>query len=205
MEAPSLARSRKLQEHVWERGATVAPGMSLRLEVTLLAACLRGQSPKSESLSWLFLRFMWIEALLVTVRFLRTQIGNCRICSDWKCNGLLLWVVQGFPCGLASKESACSAGDLDSIPGLGRSPGEGKGYPLQYSGLENSVDCIVQGVTKSWTRLSDFDFCFINYAKDFDYVDHKKLWKALKEMEIPDHLTCLLKNLYVRQEAKVQT
>ena len=44
------------------------------------------------------------------------------------------------------------------IPGLGRSPGEGKGYPLQYSGLENSMDCIVYGVAKSWTRLSDFHF-----------------------------------------------
>ena len=43
-----------------------------------------------------------------------------------------------------------------SIPGLGRSPGEGKGYPLHYSGLENSLDCMVQGVTKSRTRLSDF-------------------------------------------------
>ena len=46
----------------------------------------------------------------------------------------------GFPCGLAGKESACSTGDLVSIPGLGRSPGEGKGYSLQYSGLENSMD-----------------------------------------------------------------
>ena len=43
----------------------------------------------------------------------------------------------GFPCGSAGKESACNVGDLSSIPGLGRSPGEGKGYPLQYSGLEN--------------------------------------------------------------------
>jgi len=51
-------------------------------------------------------------------------------------------MVWGFPCGSASKESACSAGDLDLIPGLGRSPGEGNGYPLQYSGLENSMDCI---------------------------------------------------------------
>ena len=51
----------------------------------------------------------------------------------------------GFPCGSAGKESACNAGDLGSIPGLGRSPGKGKGYPLQYSGLENSMDCIVQG------------------------------------------------------------
>ena len=58
--------------------------------------------------------------------------------------------------GSASKESACSAGDLGLIPGLGRSPGEGKGYPLQYSGLENSMDCIVHGVAKSQIRLSGF-------------------------------------------------
>ena len=55
----------------------------------------------------------------------------------------------GFPCGSAGKESACNAGDLASIPGLGRSPREGKGYPLQYSGLENSMDCIVYGVAES--------------------------------------------------------
>ena len=53
-----------------------------------------------------------------------------------------------------SKESACNAGDLSSIPGLGRSPGEGKGHPLQYSGLENSMDCIVHGVTESGARLN---------------------------------------------------
>ena len=57
--------------------------------------------------------------------------------------------------GLPGKESTCNAGDPSSIPGLGKSPGEGKGYPLQYSGLENSMDCIVHGVAKSWTRLSD--------------------------------------------------
>ena len=62
----------------------------------------------------------------------------------------------GFPCGSAGKESTCNAGDMGSIPGLGRSPREGKGYPLQYSDLENSMDCIVHGVTKSQTRLSDF-------------------------------------------------
>ena len=64
----------------------------------------------------------------------------------------------GFPGGSSGKESACNVGDLGSIPGLGRSPGEGNGYPLQYSGLENSMDCIVHGVTKSRTRLSDFHF-----------------------------------------------
>ena len=57
----------------------------------------------------------------------------------------------GFPCGSASKGSACNVGDLGPIPGLGRSPGEGKGYPLQYSGLENSMD--PHGVAKSWTHF----------------------------------------------------
>ena len=77
-------------------------------------------------------------------------------------------VFLGFPGGSAGKESACSAGDLGSIPGLRRSLGEGKGYPLQCSGLENSMDCIGHGVTKSQTRLSDFHFrdyiCSINYS-----------------------------------------
>ena len=58
---------------------------------------------------------------------------------------------MGFPCGSAGKESAYNVGDMGSIPGLGRSPGEGKGYLLQYSGLENSMNCIVHGATKSWT------------------------------------------------------
>ena len=63
---------------------------------------------------------------------------------------------MGFPGGSAGKESTCNAGDLGSIPGLGRSPGEGKGYPLQYSDLENSTDreawqATVDGIAKSQT------------------------------------------------------
>ena len=65
---------------------------------------------------------------------------------------------QGFPCGSAGKESAYNVGDLGLIPALGRSPGEGNGYPLQYSDLENSMDCIVHGVTKSQTWLNNFHF-----------------------------------------------
>ena len=70
---------------------------------------------------------------------------------------LLMYIcyIWGFPCGSAGKESACKAGDLGSILGLGRSPGERKSYPLQYPGLENSMDCS-HGVAKTWTRLSDF-------------------------------------------------
>ena len=64
----------------------------------------------------------------------------------------------GFPYGSAGKEPTCNAGDLGLTPGLGRSPGGEKSYPLQDSGLENSMDCIVHRVTKSQTQLSDFHF-----------------------------------------------
>ena len=66
----------------------------------------------------------------------------------------------GFPCGSASKESTCNVGALSSIPGLRRSPGEGKGYPLQYSGLENSTDCIVHGVARvrhNWATFTSLE------------------------------------------------
>ena len=85
------------------------------------------------------------------VQFLVGKIG-------WRRDRLPTLVFLGFPCGSAGKESACNAGDLGSIPRLGRSPGEGKDYLLQYSGLENSMDCIGYGVAKSQTRLSNFHF-----------------------------------------------
>ena len=69
--------------------------------------------------------------------------------------------LPGFPGGSAGKESSCNVGDLGLIPGLGRSPGEGISYSVQYSGLENFVNCKVHGVTKSWTRLSNFYFHFL--------------------------------------------
>ena len=58
---------------------------------------------------------------------------------------------MGFSGGSTGKVSACNIGDMGSIPELGRSSGEGKDYSLQYSGLENSMDCIAHGVAKSWT------------------------------------------------------
>ena len=119
----------------------------------------------------------------------------------WRRDRLPTPVFLGFPCGSAGKESTCNVGDLGSIPGLGRSPGEGigyplqcswaslvvqtvknppampgdlgliprwgrspgegKGYPLQYSGLENPMGWIVPRVTKSRTRLSDFNVQFL--------------------------------------------
>ena len=74
----------------------------------------------------------------------------------WRRDRLPTPVFLDFPCGSAGKESACNAGDLGSIPELRRSSGEGKGYLLQYSGLEKSIDCIFHA--KSWSRLRDFHF-----------------------------------------------
>ena len=69
----------------------------------------------------------------------------------------MISLVARFPCGSGGKESACNAGDMGSIPGLGRSPGEGSSNSsLQYSDLKNSMDCIVRGVTESQTRRNDF-------------------------------------------------
>ena len=85
------------------------------------------------------------------------------------CLGVLSFFID-FPDSSVGKESACNVGDLGSIPGLGRSPGEGKGYPLQYSTLENPMDCIVHAVhrvAKSQIQLSDFHFtslCLFGHA-----------------------------------------
>ena len=70
-------------------------------------------------------------------------------------------IIKGFPCGSAGKESAWDAEDLASIPGWGRSPGEGKGYPLQYSGLENSMECIAKGGQRVGHNWATFTFTFI--------------------------------------------
>ena len=90
---------------------------------------------------------------------------------------------MGFPDSSVGKESVCNAGDPGSIPGSGRSSGEGIGYPLQYSGLEDSIDCIVHGVTESRTRLSHFHFLnsiAMNKASGGDGIP-AELFQILKE------------------------
>ena len=85
--------------------------------------------------------------------------------------------LEGFPCDSAGKESTCSAGDLGLVPGLGRSPGEGKGYPIQYAVLENSMDCIVHEVAKNRTQLSCFHFTshsldvILSFKKNFFLIE----------------------------------
>ena len=82
-----------------------------------------------------------------------------------------------FPSGSVGKEPACNVGDLGSIPGLGRSPGEGNDNPLQYSGLENSMDrgawrATVHRVAKSRTQLSDFHYYFRKLVKNVKSNGH---------------------------------
>ena len=86
----------------------------------------------------------------------RPWFNSCVRKISWRRDRPPTPVFLGFPYGSSGKESACNARDLGSIPGLGRYSGEGKGYPLQYSGMENTMDCIVHGVAKSQTWLSDF-------------------------------------------------
>ena len=71
----------------------------------------------------------------------------------------------GFPGSSVGKQSACNARDSGSISGLGRSAGEAIGYPLQYSGVENSMACIVHGFSKSWIRLNYFHFTYLIYMQ----------------------------------------
>ena len=102
----------------------------------------------------------WIWVSCIAVRFF----------TDWamrEAHNLCFWpyftllvLMMGFPGSSAGKESTCSVGDPSLIPGFRRSPGEGNGCPLQYSDLENSMDCIAHGTTKSGTWWSDFHFHF---------------------------------------------
>ena len=81
-------------------------------------------------------------------------------------------------------------------------------FKLDLEKTEETRDQIVnicQIIRKAKQFQKNIYFCFIDYAKAFDCVDHKKLWTVLKEMGIPDHLTCLLRNLYTGQEATVRT
>ena len=95
---------------------------------------------------------LWVETMLLflgkqpqyTRAFLTEQAKNLKSLGGY------------FPGGSAGKESTCNLGDLDLIPGLGRFPEEGNGYPPQYSGLANFRDCVVLEFTESWTPLSNF-------------------------------------------------
>ena len=92
--------------------------------------------------------------------------------------------IVGFPDSSAGKESICNVGVLGLMPGLERSPGEGKAYPLQYSGLKNSTDCVVHGVAKSRTRLSD---CHYQWRPPLLTGPPPQLSQRFLGSQYPDH------------------
>ena len=104
-------------------------------------------------------------------------------------------LMKGFPCGSVDKESACNVGDLGSIPGLGRSPGEGKGYPLQYSGQENSVDCMVHGIAKSRTWLND----------SLHFIQLCESWISLRAMKLIQWLVISMTRLSKWRKNEIMT
>ena len=127
-------------------------------------------------LGWIISVFVYSIFYLSSQDFPHSSVGKESVCNAgrprfdpwvgkirWRRDRLPTLVFLGFPCGSAGKESASSVGDLGSTPGLGRFLGEGKGYPLQCSGLENSMDCIVYGIAKSWTWPSDLKINLSNH------------------------------------------
>ena len=142
--------------------------ISLQRMLKIWGFYLRHLKPRNNHMY--FKEFLWglidptyVKLLTFRRHSLNNNYHHCH--SSCQLAGLIRYhsSASGFPCGSAGKESACNEGELGSIPGLERSPGEGKGHPLQCSGLENSMDCIVHGVTKSQTRLRDFHFHFPVY------------------------------------------
>ena len=111
-------------------------------------------------------------------------IGKIR----WRRDRLPTSVILGFPCGSAGKESACNAGDLGSVPGLGGCPGEGKGYPQQYSGLENTMDCIKakesQRVGHDWATFTSLTITTLMLATLAIRLEYCNLIYLLNDLEV---------------------
>ena len=114
--------------------------------------------PPTENFTLLFLVAQLVR---ICLECRRPQFDSWVRKIHWRRDRLPAPVFLGFLGGSDGKESAYNVGDLGSIPGLERSPREGKGCPLQYSGLENSMDYTVHGVAKSRTQLSNFHFHFL--------------------------------------------
>ena len=143
----------------------------VRLITSVVSSTLRPHGPQPAACPWDFPgknTGMGCHPLLQGI-VLTQGLNWCFLCL------LLCRQILALPTGSDGKESACSAGDLGSIPGLGQSPGERHGIPLQYSRLENPMDrgpqqATVHGVAKTWTRLSHFTFT-LDKIYHFNYTE----------------------------------
>ena len=135
-------------------------------------------APQFKSVNSLVLSLIYGTAL-TSLGFRDSSSGKESACNAGDLDGFLAGKIHygrdrlsapvflGFPCGSVGKESTSNVGDLGSVLRKGRSPGERKGDPPQYSGLENSMDCIVHGAAKSQTRMTDFHFHCLTSLHDY--------------------------------------
>ena len=121
--------------------------------------------------------------------------GNAKECSNYCSNALISHASKVMLKVLKARLQQYVNCELPDVQ-VGFTKGRGTRYQIA------NIHWIIK---KAWAFQKNIYFCFIDYAKAFDCVDHNKLWKILKEMGIPDHLTCLLRNLYAGQEATVRT
>ena len=147
----------------------------------------------TERLNWtecLNYKDCWEDAVNLSLSLSIDLISSTQL--HLKAFSPLRLVSMGFPCGSAGKESACNVGDLGSLSGLGRSPGERKGHPLQYSGPEISMDCVVQGVAKSRTRPSDYHFHFhlVSVISSYQWFLVSSIMKTLVFFSLPFSVDC---------------
>ena len=115
------------------------------------------------------LQYSWVSLVVQLVKNLpaiqEIRFDSCVRKIRWRRDRLPTPVLLGFPCSSDGQESSCSAGDLGLIPGLGRSPGEGNSYPLQYSGLENSIDYSPWGC-KETDRTKQLSLSFSSFFRN---------------------------------------
>ena len=135
------------------------------VEMSLALICLPVSKVRGPAFvfPWYFTLSLWQPPASLAYSFRRSSRGKQSFIPLWIHRALQMYL--GFPDRSVGKESSCNAGDLGSIPGLGRSPGEGKHCPFQYSGLENSRDSIGHGLATSRTWLSNFHFTLQTYLE----------------------------------------
>ena len=121
--------------------------------------------------------------------------GNAKECSNYRTIALISHVSKVMPQILQARLQQYMNCEIPNVQAGFR---KGRETRDQIS----SSRCVIE---KARELQKNINFCFIDYAKAFDCVDHKKLWKILKEIGIPDHLTCILRNLYAGQEATIRT
>ena len=140
-------------------------------------------------------RFLWCTLHIRSVFIPISKKGNAKECSNYRTIALISHTSKVM---LKIPQARLQQYVNRELPDVQAGFRKGRGTRDQIANI-----CWISGKAREFQK--NFYFCFIDYAKVFDCVDQNKLWKILQEMGIPDHLTCLLRNLYAGQEATIRT